>query len=181
MRLLYSPEHLKDAGVKWVIIGHSERRTLNGETDKNVGDKVEAALKSGLSIIACFGETLAERESEKTEEVVERQLDAIRAKVGSDEQWKHIVLAYEPVWAIGTGKVATTDQVNKMHTWIREYLTKHVPTVANDIRIIYGGSVSEKNCVELIKVKDVDGFLVGGASLKPAFTDIVNSATQKHN
>jgi triosephosphate isomerase len=90
-------------------------------------------------------------------------------------------LAYEPVWAIGTGKVATTDQVNKMHTWIREYLTKHVPTVANDIRIIYGGSVSEKNCVELIKVKDVDGFLVGGASLKPAFTDIVNSATQKHN
>jgi len=87
-----------------------------------VGDKVEAALKNGLWVIACFGETLAEREAEKTEEVVERQLDAIRSKIASDELWKHVVLAYEPVWAIGTGKVASTEQVNKMHSWIRGYL-----------------------------------------------------------
>lgn len=91
-----------------------------------------------------------------------------------------MVLAYEPVWAIGTGKVATTEQVNKMHSWIRGYLEKHVPAAAATVRIIYGGSVTDKNCVELIKVKDVDGFLVGGASLKPAFVDIVGSAAAKY-
>ena len=105
-------------------------------------------------------------------------MDAIRAAIKEDG-WQHVVLAYEPVWAIGTGKVATVQQVDKVHTWIRSYLEKHVPTAAASIRIIYGGSVTDKNCVELIKVKDVDGFLVGGASLKPAFIDIVNSAKSK--
>ena len=136
---------------------------------------MELAFKHHLKVIFCFGETLEQRESGQTIEVVQRQLDAIKDKV---QNWNNIVLAYEPVWAIGTGKTAATDQVDEIHKWIREYLGK-VGEETKATRIIYGGSVNEKNCEELIKVKDVDGFLVGGASLKPAFMDIVKSATLK--
>lgn len=114
-------------------------------------------------MIFCFGETLAEREQGKTIEVIQRQLDAARPVIG--DHWNKVVFAYEPVWAIGTGKTATTEQVDEIHKWIRGYLAKISPEAGNT-RVIYGGSVTEKNCNELINVPDVDGFLVGGASLK---------------
>jgi triosephosphate isomerase len=129
-------------------------------------------LKNNLKVVFCFGETLAEREANRTIEVVERQLNAVRYAISN---WRNVVFAYEPVWAIGTGKTATTQQVEEIHHWIRGYLNK-IGGETEATRIIYGGSVTEKNCEELIKVKDVDGFLVGGASLKPAFLDIVKTA-----
>ena len=125
-----------------------------------------------MKVIYCFGETLEQREKNQTIEVVQRQLDAILPVVTN---WKNVVLAYEPVWAIGTGKVATTEQVEEIHNWIRAYLDKIGESTATT-RVIYGGSVTEKNCEELIKIKNVDGFLVGGASLKPAFIDIIRLA-----
>lgn len=130
-------------------------------------------MKSNLKVIFCFGETLEEREAGKTIEVVERQINAVRYAISN---WKNVVFAYEPVWAIGTGKTATTEQVEEIHHWIRGYLSNKIGGHTESTRIIYGGSVTEKNCEELIKVKDVDGFLVGGASLKPAFFDIVKTA-----
>jgi triosephosphate isomerase len=169
-------EQLTDINVPWVILGHSERRTHFGENDDVVAKKVEIALKNKLKVIFCFGETLAEREANRTIEVIERQLNAIK-EVASGH-WQDIVLAYEPVWAIGTGKTATTEQVDEIHNWIRHYLAG-VHKEAENCRIIYGGSVTDKNCEELIKVKNVDGFLVGGASLKDAFKTIVQSAALK--
>ncbi|WVO17707.1 triose-phosphate isomerase [Cryptococcus depauperatus] len=167
-----APQQLKDAGIHWVILGHSERRSLFGDTDKLVAEKVKAAIDAGLSVIACIGESLEERESGKTKAVVERQLEAIAAAITADA-WKDIVIAYEPVWAIGTGKVATVDQAQEVHDDIRKWLSARVsPEAAQLTRIIYGGSVNGKNCVELAKAKDIDGFLVGGASLKPEFIDI---------
>ena len=159
-----------------MILGHSERRTHFGETDEIVSKKVKNCLDLGLKVIFCFGETLDQREQNKTIEVVKRQLDAIKDKVNN---WENVVLAYEPVWAIGTGKTATTEQVDELHNWIRSYL-EGISEQAGNCRIIYGGSVTEKNCNELIQVKNVDGFLVGGASLKPNFIDIVNSGKLKH-
>ncbi|KAG8958860.1 triosephosphate isomerase [Tulasnella sp. 419] len=168
-----SPVQLKDAGVPWVIIGHSERRTLFGDTDEVVAQKTKAALDAGLSVIACIGETLAERESDKTFEVVDRQVAAI-AKLVTD--WSNVVVAYEPVWAIGTGKVATSAQAQEVHKHVREFLASAVsPQVAESTRILYGGSVTASNSKELATQPDVDGFLVGGASLKPEFVDIINS------
>ncbi|ORX38672.1 Triosephosphate isomerase [Kockovaella imperatae] len=167
-----SPNQLKDANVHWVILGHSERRSLFGDTDKLVADKVAAALKADLKIIACIGETLEEREKGVTMQVVERQLDAIAGEV-KEADWKDIVIAYEPVWAIGTGKVATVEQAQEVHKDIRQWLSKRVSSaVAESTRIIYGGSVNAKNCGELAGPPDIDGFLVGGASLKPEFLDI---------
>jgi triosephosphate isomerase len=167
-----SPHQLADAKVPWVILGHSERRSLFGDTDKLVADKTKAALEAGLSVILCIGESLEEREKGDTIKVVERQLEAVAA-VLKPEDWSKIVVAYEPVWAIGTGKVATAQQAQEVHKDVRSWLSKRVsPQVAEKTRIIYGGSVSGKNCVELSKEADVDGFLVGGASLKPEFIDI---------
>lgn len=115
-------EHLKDYNVPWVIIGHSERRTLFGETDQVVADKIKFVFeKGGVKVIACFGETLKEREENNTASVCERQLDAI-VKVLNEKDWDNVVLAYEPVWAIGTGKVATVDQVREVHSHLRQYL-----------------------------------------------------------
>lgn len=170
-----SAEHLKDINIPWVILGHSERRTHFGESDQIIAKKVESALKTGLKVIFCFGETLQEREEHKTIEVVERQLNAIKEVV---QDWSKVVLAYEPVWAIGTGKTATTEQVEEIHNWIRNHLQSISPEAAK-CRIIYGGSVNEKNCDELIKVENVDGFLVGGASLKNEFIKIVEAASKK--
>ncbi|KAJ5881062.1 Triosephosphate isomerase [Penicillium subrubescens] len=170
-----SVEQLKDTKIDWVVIGHSERRVILKETDEFAARKTKAAIDGGLSVIFCIGETLEEREANKTIEVVTRQLDAA-AKELTKEQWSKVVIAYEPVWAIGTGKVATTEQAQEVHAAIREWLGKTINAEAQDnVRIIYGGSVSEKNCRELATQPDVDGFLVGGASLKPAFVDIINA------
>eukprot|EP00871_Galdieria_phlegrea_P005588 jgi/Galph1/602/GphlegSOOS_G5317.1 len=168
-------EMIKDMGFNWVILGHSERRHIPelNEGDETIAKKVEYAQSVGLNVIACIGETLQEREASKTAEVNERQLAAISAKV---KDWKKLVIAYEPVWAIGTGKVATPEQAQEVHSLLRNWLKKNVNAeVAESTRIIYGGSVNGKNCGELAKQPDIDGFLVGGASLKPEFLDIVGS------
>lgn len=166
---------LKDVGADWVIIGHSERRTIFGESDELVAEKTAFALAEGLKVIACIGETLQEREAGKTEEVVFRQMKAIAAQV---KDWTNVVVAYEPVWAIGTGKVATPQQAQDVHAALRKWLVDNVSAdVSASLRIQYGGSVTAANCKELGSQPDIDGFLVGGASLKPEFVQIVN-ATQ---
>ena len=161
-----SVEQLKENDISWSLTGHSERRVILGEEDDFVARKTKAALDGGLGAILCVGETLEQREANKTIEIVTRQL---RAVVERTKDWSKIVVAYEPVWAIGTGKVATTEQAQEVHAAIRHWLAKNVSKdAAEKTRIIYGGSVSNKNCKELAKQPDIDGFLVGGASLKPA-------------
>ena len=168
-----SVAQLKDSGITWTILGHSERRVIIQETDAFVASKTKFALDGGIGVILCCGETLEQREADKTMDVVLAQLGAVSKEV---KDWSKIVIAYETVWAIGTGKVATTEQAQEVHGKIREWLGKELgKEVAEKTRIIYGGSVSEKNCQELAKEKDIDGFLVGGASLKPAFVDIINA------
>ncbi|GMJ03566.1 triosephosphate isomerase, PLASTID ISOFORM TRIOSE PHOSPHATE ISOMERASE [Hibiscus trionum] len=173
-----SVEQLKDIGCKWVILGHSERRHIIGEDDQFIGKKAAYALNEGLGVIACIGELLEEREAGKTFDVCFQQLKAFSDVVPS---WENIVIAYEPVWAIGTGKVATPQQAQEVHVAVRDWLKKNVSEeVASKTRIIYGGSVNGSNCAELAKKEDIDGFLVGGASLKgPEFATIVNSVTSK--
>lgn len=171
---------LKDIGLNWVILGHSERRTIFHETDELVAEKTAAALKTGVKVIFCIGETLEEREGNKTEEVVDRQIEAL-AKVIDEKDWGHIVVAYEPVWAIGTGKVATPEQAQDTHKHIREFIAKRISKkVADEVRIIYGGSVNGKNSKELCFQPDIDGALVGGSSLKPEFVDIIRSAEEAY-
>lgn len=172
-----SAEMLVNLDIPWVIIGHSERRALLGESNEFVGDKVAYALSQGLKVIACIGETLEQRESGATMQVVAAQTKAIAEKV---KDWSNVVLAYEPVWAIGTGKVATPEQAQEVHSGLRDWLQTNVsPEVAQATRIIYGGSVNGANCKELGGKPDVDGFLVGGASLKPEFGDIIRAAEVK--
>ncbi|KAK7325011.1 hypothetical protein VNO77_29024 [Canavalia gladiata] len=174
-----SAEMLVNLGVPWVILGHSERRALINEANEFVGDKVAYALSQGLKVIACIGETLEQREAGTTMTVVAEQTKAIAAKIKS---WDNVVLAYEPVWAIGTGKVATPAQAQEVHADLRKWIHSNVSAnVAASVRIIYGGSVNGGNCKELAAQPDVDGFLVGGASLKPEFIDIINAATVKKN
>lgn len=168
-----SPQMILDLGVEWVILGHSERRNIFGETDELVGEKVGFALSSGLKVIACLGELLSEREGGKTEEVVARQLKAITAHV---KDWSKVVIAYEPVWAIGTGRTATPEQAQEVHLFLRKLLAENISAaIAAETRIIYGGSVNAGNCTTLAAQSDVDGFLVGGASLKADFVKIVNA------
>ncbi|GAB4815782.1 hypothetical protein N2152v2_002828 [Parachlorella kessleri] len=170
-----SAEMLKDLGLKWVILGHSERRHIIKEADEFIADKVAYALGQGLGVIYCIGEKLEEREAGQTLEVNARQMQALIGKV---DKWDDVVIAYEPVWAIGTGKVATPEQAEEVHASVRDWISKNVsPEVAESIRIIYGGSVTAANCNQLAAEKDIDGFLVGGASLKPEFVDIIKSAT----
>lgn len=166
---------LEDAKIDWTIVGHSERRVLLKEDDVFVARKTKAAIEGGLGVILCIGESLEEREANKTIDVVTRQLNAV-AELLSKDEWAKVVIAYEPIWAIGTGKVATTAQAQEVHAEIRKWLARTIsPEAAEITRVIYGGSVSDSNCNDLSKQPDVDGFLVGGASLKPAFIDIVNS------
>ena len=168
-------DQIKDIGIDWVILGHSERRSYFGEDSELVGKKVKIALATGLKVIACIGEKLEEREAGNTFDVVKNQLTAINKEV-SHEDWKNIVIAYEPVWAIGTGKVATPEQAQEVHEYIRKLMVEiNNSEIAENVRIIYGGSVNGKNSSELIGKEDIDGFLVGGASLKPEFADIVKS------
>nr|CAG4649618.1 EOG090X0BSC [Scapholeberis mucronata]SVE93833.1 EOG090X0BSC [Scapholeberis mucronata] len=171
-----SPAMIKDIGAEWVILGHSERRNVFGEPDTLIAEKVNHALSEGLKVIPCIGEKLEEREAGKTEEVVFSQLKAIVDKIPIDK-WDHVVIAYEPVWAIGTGKTATPQQAQEVHSKLRQWLSENVSAeVAQKTRIIYGGSVTAENCRELAKEIDIDGSLVGGASLKPDFIHIVNAS-----
>uniref|UniRef100_A0A8C2YXG5 Triosephosphate isomerase n=1 Tax=Cyclopterus lumpus TaxID=8103 RepID=A0A8C2YXG5_CYCLU len=168
-----SPAMIKDCGADWVILGHSERRHVFGESDELIGQKVAHALASGLAVIACVGEKLEEREAGTTEEVVYAQTKVVAENV---TDWGKVVLAYEPVWAIGTGKTASPEQAQEVHEKLRAWLRANVSDdVADSVRIIYGGSVTATNCRELASQGDVDGFLVGGASLKPEFVDIINA------
>jgi triosephosphate isomerase len=157
---------LKDIGVTHAILGHSERRQYFAETDEGVAKKTKVALDNGLLPVSCVGETLAEREAGRTMEVVGRQVDAILGAVTADEA-RSVVVAYEPVWAIGTGKVATPEQAQEVHAFIRtRVVAKHGQAVADVVRILYGGSVKPDNVKGLMALPDVDGALVGGASLK---------------
>ncbi|KAI7736369.1 hypothetical protein M8C21_033821, partial [Ambrosia artemisiifolia] len=170
-----SAEQLKDIGCKWVILGHSERRHVIGEDDQFIGKKAAYALGQNLGVIACIGELLEEREAGKTFDVCFKQLKAYAGRSSSSillvvnavPSWDNIVIAYEPVWAIGTGKVASPEQAQEVHVAVRDWLAKNVSAeVASKTRIIYGGSVNAGNSAELAKKEDIDGFLVGGASLK---------------
>ena len=169
---------LRDAGCEWVIIGHSERRQHFGEQDATVARRVRAALDAGLKVMACVGETLAEREANRTREVVEGQLRHGLAGLTA-EDWARTAIAYEPVWAIGTGRNATPDQAQDVHAFLRGVLAGMTSVrVADETRIQYGGSVKADNAVALLGQPDVDGALVGGASLEAAaFLAIVDAAT----
>jgi triosephosphate isomerase len=157
---------LRDVGVSHVILGHSERRQYFAETDEGVARKTKVALDNRLIPISCVGETLAEREAGRTMDVVKRQVDAILNAVTAEEA-KKVVIAYEPVWAIGTGKVATPEQAQEVHAFIRLRIgTVHGKAVADALRILYGGSVKPDNVQGLMSLPDLDGALVGGASLK---------------
>lgn len=156
---------LKDYGCRYVIVGHSERRALYGEDDATVSAKYAAAQSAGLVPILCVGETLAERESGQTEKVVARQLDAVLEK-NSIGTFANAVIAYEPVWAIGTGKTATAQQAQDVHAYVRARLSAANSGIAEGLRILYGGSVKGSNAGELFSQPDVDGGLIGGASLQ---------------
>lgn len=155
---------LRDFGCTYVIVGHSERRTLYGEDDKIVAEKFGAAQAAGLIPILCVGETLAEREADRTEAVVARQLDAVVKQHGI-AALRSAVVAYEPVWAIGTGKTATPAQAQDVHGFIRGRLAASDPAVADGLRILYGGSMKGANAKELLGQPDIDGGLIGGAAL----------------
>jgi len=160
-----SPTLLKDAGCSHVIIGHSERRQYFGETDATVNRKIHAAIKAGLVVIACVGETLAEREAEQTFSVIETQLQGALAGLTA-EAVTSLIVAYEPVWAIGTGKSASEAQAQEVHAFIRSLLERQFGLrVANAVRILYGGSVKPESIGGLMAQADIDGALVGGASL----------------
>jgi triosephosphate isomerase len=161
-----APGMLKDVGVTHVVLGHSERRQYFAETNEGVAKKTKVALDNGLTPISCVGETLAEREAGKTMEVVGRQMDAILKAISAAEATR-IVIAYEPVWAIGTGKVATPEQAQEVHAFIRQRIAAaHGQKTADVLRVLYGGSVKPDNVKGLMALPDVDGALVGGASLK---------------
>ena len=170
-----SAEMLLDLGCKYVIIGHSERRQFFGETEETANRKVRQALNKGLLPIVCVGELLSEREAGKANEVIERQVVGALKGVAAAEMQK-IVIAYEPVWAIGTGKTATPDQANEIHAFIRQKIkSMYNGDVAGALRIQYGGSVTPENVSTLMAKPDIDGALVGGASLKPeSFAALVN-------
>lgn len=168
-----SADMLTDMGVSWVIIGHSERRG-KGESDQEVAAKAKYALDKGLSVIACCGEPLEAREAGTTNEFVFPQIKAYVDSF-SKEDWKKVVIAYEPIWAIGTGLTATPEQAQETHAAIRKYLGQIAGAdVASETRILYGGSASGATAPGLSQKEDIDGFLVGGASLKPEFADIIN-------
>ncbi len=173
-----SPLMLKDIGCQCAIIGHSERRQYFGETNETVNKRLKAALKVSLTPIVCIGEVLEEREAEKTLDVIEQQLKEGLNGLSADEMEK-VVVAYEPVWAIGTGKTATPDQAQEVHQFIRKLITQiFSEKVADGTRILYGGSVKPDSIDQLMSQKDIDGALVGGASLKAdSFARIIKFKT----
>ena len=166
---------LLDIGVQHVILGHSERRAYFGETDELLKEKVQAALKAGLHIIFCFGEELDDRKSETHFDVVKKQLSTVLFDLDAIE-WQKIILAYEPVWAIGTGETASPEQAQEMHAFIRSLILENYDSsCANAVSILYGGSVKPANATKIFAQTDVDGGLIGGASLQAEdFAAIVN-------
>ena len=160
-----SADMLQDYGCRYVIIGHSERRHIFAETNETVANKFCFARERGLKVILCLGERLQEREVDMTEQVLSEQLDAVIAKAGIDA-FDGVVIAYEPVWAIGTGLTATPEQAQAAHSFIRLQVARHDDRIADDLRILYGGSVKADNAAALFSMADVDGGLIGGASLK---------------
>ncbi len=174
-----SAEMLRHLYVDYVILGHSERRALFGETDDFVNAKVKSALNNRLRPILCVGETLEEREAEKTFDVVETQIQGGLADVTA-EQVERVVVAYEPVWAIGTGRTATPDQAEEVHAYLRKWLEKRFDaSVAERIRIVYGGSMKPANAGELLGKPNIDGGLIGGASLEArSFADLVQAGAE---
>jgi triosephosphate isomerase len=173
-------EMLKDVGAKYVIIGHSERRQYYNETDFTVNQKVHAALEGGLRPIVCVGESLEQRELGVTEELIAYQVKVALAGL-NESQVRRVVVAYEPIWAIGTGKTATAEQAGAVCTHIRTIIRKmYGARVARSVTIQYGGSMNAKNAAELLAQPDIDGGLIGGASLKPDdFMAIINAANQE--
>ena len=169
-----SPLMLKEVGCNYVIIGHSERRQYFGETDETVNRRIKAALAQGLKVIFCIGETLKEREEGRTFLVIERQIEGGLKGLG-DNEMRDIVIAYEPVWAIGTGKTATPEQAEEVHRFVRGKVEKlYSRKVSEEMRIQYGGSVTQENIKGLMNQPNIDGALVGGASLKAeSFSKIV--------
>ncbi|HPN36854.1 MAG TPA: triose-phosphate isomerase [Melioribacteraceae bacterium] len=172
-----SADMLLSVGCEYVILGHSERRTIFKETDELINKKVKKAIAKGLKPIFCIGETLQEREENRTEKVIEVQVKAGLNSVTAEE-FKNVVIAYEPVWAIGTGKTATPDQAQEVHKFIRNLLVElYGNDIANNTVIQYGGSVKPENAKELLAQADIDGALVGGACLKAvSFIDIIKAA-----
>ena len=169
-----SPSMLKSIGVEYVIIGHSERRQYFAETDETVNEKTKAALDAGLKPIVCVGESLEQRESGAAKEVVTTQVKLALEGL-TEEQVKGTIIAYEPIWAIGTGKTATSEDANETIKWIREEIKNSFGTVAEEVIIQYGGSVKSSNAKELFGMSDIDGALVGGSSLEAEeFSKIVN-------
>lgn len=156
---------LLDFGCHYVLVGHSERRTLFGESNADVADRFVAALEAGLEPLLCVGETLDERENDATQRVISEQIDVVLEKAGIDS-FASATIAYEPVWAIGTGKTASPEQAQEIHAFIRDKLSGHDDIIGGQIRILYGGSVNPSNAADLFARKDIDGGLIGGASLK---------------
>ncbi len=167
---------LREFGARYAIVGHSERRTFFGDTDDRVGQKADRALDAGLTPIVCVGESLQEREQGRADEIVARQLDAVLQRIGA-ARLAQTVLAYEPVWAIGTGRTATPDQAQAMHAAIRRHVAASDAEVAREVKILYGGSVKGSNAAALFGCADIDGGLIGGASLvADEFLAIVDAA-----
>lgn len=167
---------LKDVGCEYVLVGHSERRHLYGESDALVARKVSAALACGLTPIVCVGEQLAEREANQTHAIIGRQLDAV-VELSGVGPVSRMLWAYEPVWAIGTGRTASPEQAQDAHEFIRRRLSAKDDKIAGSVRILYGGSVKASNAADLFKMPDIDGGLIGGASLKSSeFLAIVAAA-----
>jgi triosephosphate isomerase (TIM) len=171
-----SASMLKSVGCEYVILGHSERRTIFGETDELINNKIKKANAGGLNPIFCVGELLEEREAGITEKVIEKQIRSGLKDIPSEEMG-NVIIAYEPVWAIGTGKTASPEQAEEVHKFIRALINgKYGASVSDKIIIQYGGSVNNKNAKELLSQKDIDGALVGGASLKAdAFIEIIQA------
>lgn len=161
-----SADMIRECGASLVLVGHSERRTLYGEDDAQVLARVKAALAGGLTPVLCIGETLEEREADRVAEVVLGQIEAVFDVLGEDER-KRLVVAYEPVWAIGTGRTATPEQAQEVHALVRTRLFDYSSELGAAMQLLYGGSMKAENAAELLRQPDIDGGLIGGASLKP--------------
>ncbi|KPK74484.1 MAG: triosephosphate isomerase [Phycisphaerae bacterium SM23_30] len=172
-----SPPMLRAVGCQYVIVGHSERRQYFGETDASVNRKIKAALHSGLTPIVCVGETLQEREDGKTHDVIKKQINGVLEGL-TDEAVRSLIVAYEPVWAIGTGMTAEPEDADEVHAYIRELVNiAYSPDVSQNLTILYGGSVNESNAETLLYMNNIDGALIGGASLKPeSFLQVISTA-----
>lgn len=172
-----SASMLQESGVKLVLVGHSERRSIYGESDERVAEKFQAVINNQMTPVLCIGETLEQREQGQTEAVILQQLDAVLKKSGADS-FSNGIIAYEPVWAIGTGKTATPEQAQQVHYCIRQWLQQNLGEAAQNISVLYGGSVKPDNAEMLFSQPDIDGGLIGGASLNAASFMAICAAAQ---